>query len=244
MQLFRKPQQIDFYSVNLFRVTDIEAPKVAKPPPPPPPPVAQPVQQKPQVKPAAEVKKVETPKVTSLSPQKVRKKEIDTKVEKLKREEALAKRMAALKANMEAQKLKEEAKEAAKEAISKISQQYQKEYSAASPPAGPPGSGQQNNDLSDIEKAYLASVHSRILQNWILPDLQNWENDIEAVVVLTIDKSGSITKYFFEKKSNNQYFDKFVEKAIQESDPLPPFPAEFKEKQMEIGLRFYPGGLL
>lgn len=241
MQLFRRPQHIDFYAVNLFRVTDITAPPaITTPQPPSAPPQVQP---QPQVETVPQPKKIETPPTTSLSPQRVRKKPVDSKAEKIKRDELINKKMVAMKAELAAKAAKQDAKEAAREAVSKISELYQKQHATA-PPAGPPGSGQQSMALSDIQKAYLASVHSRILKNWILPDLQNWDKDLEAVIVIKFDKSGTILKHFFEKKSNNQYFDKFVEKAIQESNPLPPFPAAFTETQMELGFRFRPGELL
>jgi len=92
-------------------------------------------------------------------------------------------------------------------------------------------------------KQYFSAVYQRIHDNWILPDLQNWDNSLEAVLVVTIRKDGVIADSFFERKSNNIYFNQFVLKAVKDSSPLPPFPEQLEENTLEIGLRFKPGEL-
>ena len=61
--------------------------------------------------------------------------------------------------------------------------------------------------------------------------------------LITIRKDGIITNSFFEKKSDNIYFNQFVLKAIKEASPLPPFPDRLDKNMLEIGLRFKPGEL-
>ena len=92
-------------------------------------------------------------------------------------------------------------------------------------------------------KQYLATVYQTIHDHWVLPDLQNWDNSLEAVLVINIRKDGVITDSFFERKSANIYFNQFVLKAVKDSSPLPPFPAQLTENNFEIGLRFKPGEL-
>lgn len=79
--------------------------------------------------------------------------------------------------------------------------------------------------------------------HWVLPDLQNWDNALEAVLIIIIRKDGFVTDSFFERKSDNIYFNQFVLKALREASPLPPFPDQLDKNTLEIGLRFKPGEL-
>ena len=92
-------------------------------------------------------------------------------------------------------------------------------------------------------KQYFSAVYQKIHDNWVLPDLQNWDNSLEAILVIVIRKDGTITDSYFERKSDNIYFNQFVLKAIKDSTPLPPFPEQLDENTLEIGLRFKPGEL-
>lgn len=107
--------------------------------------------------------------------------------------------------------------------------------------SGPKGS--TGIELDFYTKQYYSAVYQKIHDHWVLPDLQNWDNALEAVLVITIRKDGVVTDSFFEKKSANIYFNQFVLKAIKESSPLPPFPDQLNESTLEIGLRFKPGEL-
>jgi hypothetical protein len=109
--------------------------------------------------------------------------------------------------------------------------------SAAAGPAGP------GISVDEAMGMYYAAVFQRIQANWYIPPLQNWEDSLEAVLVIQVSRTGTILKTFFEKKSANLYFNQFVYKTVQDSAPLPPFPGELDEKSMEIGLRFSPAGV-
>ncbi|MEJ2270414.1 MAG: energy transducer TonB [Desulfobulbaceae bacterium] len=76
-----------------------------------------------------------------------------------------------------------------------------------------------------------------------MPDLQNWDNSLEAVLIIKIRRDGTVTDTFFERKSDNIYFNQFVLKALKDAAPLPPFPDQLQENSFEIGLRFKPGEL-
>ena len=93
-------------------------------------------------------------------------------------------------------------------------------------------------------KQYLATVYQKIHEHWVLPDLQNWDNSLEAVLVIVIQRDGTVAKSYFERKSDNIYFNQFVLKAVKDAAPLPPFPDQLQENTFEIGLRFKPGELL
>ena len=92
-------------------------------------------------------------------------------------------------------------------------------------------------------KQYLSAVYQKIHDHWILPDLQNWDNALEAILVIVIRRNGVVTDSSFEKKSDNIYFNQFVLKALKESSPMPPFPDQLEEETLEVGLRFKPGEL-
>ena len=96
----------------------------------------------------------------------------------------------------------------------------------------------------DANKAYLGAVAMRIQENWILPDLQSWQANLEAIVCLQVQRDGKVIDVVVEQKSANSYFDQFVMKAIHDASPLPPFPAEMTETELEICPKFHPGGLL
>ena len=68
-------------------------------------------------------------------------------------------------------------------------------------------------------------------------------NALEAVLIIIIRKDGFVTDSYFERKSDNIYFNQFVLKALKESSPMPPFPDQLDEDTLEIGLRFKPGEL-
>lgn len=97
--------------------------------------------------------------------------------------------------------------------------------------------------LDQVTRDYLIAVNNQIQQHWILPNLQNWQKNLRAVIVLRINRDGMVINSFFEEKSDNINFNQFVKKAIREASPLPPFPAEIIKPEMEIGLRFRPGEL-
>jgi TonB family protein len=106
--------------------------------------------------------------------------------------------------------------------------------------SGPKGTGVEPEFYM---KQYLSAVYQKIHDHWILPDLQNWDNSLEAVLSITIGRDGTITDSHFERKSANIYFNQFVLKAVKEASPMPPFPDKLIENSLEIGLRFKPGEL-
>jgi outer membrane biosynthesis protein TonB len=111
---------------------------------------------------------------------------------------------------------------------------------ASSTAAGPVGAG---NNVDETMKQYYAAVFQRIQAHWFLPPLQDWDENLEAVLVIKVDRNGKITKSFFEKKSNNLYFNQFLNKTVHDSAPLPSFPKELDASSLEIGLRFTPSGI-
>lgn len=93
-------------------------------------------------------------------------------------------------------------------------------------------------------KQYYISVSQKIHQHWVLPEMQKWDENLEAIMVVYVRRDGIVTKKEFEKKSPNLFFNQFVEKTLREALPLPPFPPGLKHNELEIGLVFHPAGLI
>ncbi len=204
---------------------------------------------KPEVSP---VVKTTITKPVSLKPIKQK-----IKVGKTKEEEALDK--AKLSQMVQRIKAKAEAGQAAKDAVSKLADSLKTHTPGPTPGpsektttaqtgsttktggvSGPKGTGIEPDFYM---KQYLSAVYQKIHDHWVLPDLQNWDNALEAVLIITIRKDGFVTDSFFERKSDNIYFNQFVLKALKEASPLPPFPDQLDQSTLEIGLRFKPGEL-
>jgi colicin import membrane protein len=262
----RQPRLPEIYTVNLYNATEISAPQAPAPAPKavekPAARATEPKEKKPAVsiQPAKPdtASNIQTAiaKPVSLKPiqQKI-------KVGKTKEEEALDKaklsqvvqRLKASAAQTEAQ---EAADKAAKDAVSKLADAI-KTTNVATKEIATPTSGQTSSTRSagisgprgtGIEpdfymKQYLSAVYQKIHDHWVLPDLQNWDNSLEAVLLISIRRDGVVTETSFERKSDNIYFNQFVLKAVKDAAPLPPFPDQLKENIFEIGLRFKPGEL-
>jgi colicin import membrane protein len=85
---------------------------------------------------------------------------------------------------------------------------------------------------------YEMEVYSLIRSNWYYPpDLASGKNP-EATVVLTVKSDGTILKSRFEKRSADVLFDESVLKAIERSNPLPPFPEGYRKTHEEIYINF------
>jgi len=184
------------------------------------------------------------------------------KIGKTKEEEAIDKArvdqiIKRLKTGAAQKEAKAEADKAAKDAVNKLADvlktntgtttedAVQKTNQASSTTetaavSGPRGTGIEPDFYL---KQYLSAVYQKIHDHWVLPDLQNWDNSLEAVLVITINRNGTVANTFFERKSDNIYFNQFVLKAVKDASPLPPFPDQLKENVFELGLRFKPGEL-
>jgi colicin import membrane protein len=257
----QQPRFPEIYTVNLFTAIEVAEtspspaetsaakPAVRQIEPEAKKPVVsiQPV--KPEVSPAV---KTAITKPISLKPIKQK-----IKVGKTKEEEALDK--AKLSQMVQRIKAKAEAGQAAKDAVSKLADSLKTHTPGPTPGpsektttaqtgsttktggvSGPKGTGIEPDFYM---KQYLSAVYQKIHDHWVLPDLQNWDNALEAVLIITIRMDGFVTDSFFERKSDNIYFNQFVLKALKEASPLPPFPDQLDKSTLEIGLRFKPGEL-
>jgi colicin import membrane protein len=100
--------------------------------------------------------------------------------------------------------------------------------------AGSPG-GSIRDDI------YRAQVAEWIRSNWSYPVALGEamrQMDLEAVVVVQVDQYGKILNSRFVKRSANGIFDQSVEKAVERSDPVPPFPEGYRKSTEELEVRF------
>ena len=85
---------------------------------------------------------------------------------------------------------------------------------------------------------YQAKIENRIKSNWSYPVAVQGSKDLEAVIVVKVRRDGKIMEMQFAKKSSNSIFDQSVAKAVERSDPLPPFPEGYLKSYDEIEIRF------
>jgi len=121
-----------------------------------------------------------------------------------------------------------------------------KAAAGAATAAAQAGSGSGNGPSGGIAvdenlRRYLIAVNSQIQEHWVLPDLQNWKANVEAIVIIRVRRDGTVVETTFKKRSDNVFFNQFVEKTLKLSTPLPPFPIGINQSEMEIGLKFRPG---
>ena len=102
-------------------------------------------------------------------------------------------------------------------------------------PGGTGGGGPPGGTAMQI---YQMEVESLIKSNWHYPAALESRKDLEAIVVLAVKSDGTILKTRFEKRSADVLFDESVSKAIERSNPLPPFPEGYRMTHDEIEINF------
>jgi colicin import membrane protein len=100
------------------------------------------------------------------------------------------------------------------------------------------GTGNRKSAVGISIRIYQIEVENRIKQNWSYPVAMGGRSDFEAIVVIKVKKDGKILDKQFKKRSSNAVFDQSVLKAIERSDPLPPFPEGYVRRYDEIEINF------
>ncbi len=85
---------------------------------------------------------------------------------------------------------------------------------------------------------YQLEVEMWIKGNWSYPVASKGNENLEAIVVLKVNRDGAILKTKFKKQSASGLFDESVSRAIEKSDPLPPFPEGYRKTYDEIEINF------
>jgi len=102
-------------------------------------------------------------------------------------------------------------------------------------PGGTGGGGAPGGTAMQL---YQMEVESLIKSNWHYPAALESKKDLEAIVVLAVKSDGTILKTRFEKRSADVLFDESVSKAIERSNPLPPFPEGYRITHEELEINF------
>jgi colicin import membrane protein len=130
-------------------------------------------------------------------------------------------------------KVKKENDQHLKQALSKLEAKAEAEQAGG----GPGGGG----DVGITMRMYQLAVEQRIKGNWSCPvallDAKRMK-DLKATVVVKVSRDGSIMKSWLEQKSSDVIFDKSVLRAVERSDPLPPFPEGYNRSFDLIEVRF------
>ena len=88
---------------------------------------------------------------------------------------------------------------------------------------------------------YYSLIWAKIKESWIIPEnLLKETVDLEAIIIIIIERDGSIRRMWFDKKSNDSIYDQTAMRAIMKAEPLPPIPKEFTGNSLEVGIRFIP----
>lgn len=263
----KKPVFPEFLSVDLVNIAaPLPQPVTTVTPPPPASPQSKVTIQKLKsveprktapISPVVAEESVVVPiKAISIKPLKRKKKKIlppDTsardkrrarEAEQKKQQQALAILRQQLMQEAQRQKaLADAEKEAADEAVSALKNMLQADAAVVSsspkPRASTPNRGGGSTNI--IESQYQSSIFSSLQEHWALPEIKSWNPELTAVVVIHIAKNGRIIKHRFEKKSGDRVFDQFVNRTIQEANPLPGIPEAMRVQQYRVGLRFKPG---
>jgi len=130
-------------------------------------------------------------------------------------------------------KVKAEKSEHLAQAISKIEAQAEG--------AAEKGSVKGNTESGITIRMYQMAVEEQIKSNWSYPVAlisPKKRRDLEAIVVVKVKANGTVIKSWFKEQSSNSIFNGSVLKAIERSDPLPPFPEGYRKSYDEIEIRF------
>jgi colicin import membrane protein len=88
---------------------------------------------------------------------------------------------------------------------------------------------------------YQMEVREKIKSNWSFPSAHldpKVKKNLEAVVIVKVRNNGTILESWVKKRSSSVIFDQTVIKAIERSDPLPPFPEGYRKTHDEIEFTF------
>ncbi len=119
------------------------------------------------------------------------------------------------------------------QALSKLEHQIQEDAEKEATPGG------AAHGIS--MRMYQMMVENKIKGNWAYPvalDSNQGKKDLVAVVLVKVRSDGSILDFSFAQKSSSAMFDRSVRKAIERSDPLPPFPEGYRRTYDEIEINF------
>jgi TonB family protein len=116
------------------------------------------------------------------------------------------------------------------------------------PPAAPPQSATATTpvpsfvlpkvDAPEFDCSDYCLVFQRKLESqWTPPPLTGHE-PMQAIVVFTINRDGSVSGLSVEATSGNFYFDQAAQRAVLLAAPLPPLPRSFLSPTLRVHVAF------
>jgi len=106
---------------------------------------------------------------------------------------------------------------------------------------GQGSSGEGGTETGITMRMYQLAVEEQIKSNWSYPVAltdPKKRKDLQAIVIVKVQQDGTVLKSWFKERSASSIFDGSVLKAIERSDPLPPFPEGYKKTSEEFEIRF------
>ncbi len=135
------------------------------------------------------------------------------------------------------------ADESLSQALSRLrSEVEKKQQGGGKAGSGSPGGDKSRRKLDPIE-IYKLEIRYHILENWVYSrQLAGDEKGLRTVIGIDIDQDGSITDIWYDRRSENEYFDESARRAVLKSDPLPALPQGYSS--YTVGLEFTPSDLI
>ena len=96
--------------------------------------------------------------------------------------------------------------------------------------------GQDRSGISI--RLYQMEVETWIRSHWSYPVAVQSTKNLETTVLLKVKMDGTILNTWVKKRSSNSIFDQSVIKAIEKSDPLPPFPEGYRKSYEDFEITF------
>ncbi|MBW1722727.1 MAG: TonB family protein [Deltaproteobacteria bacterium] len=87
-------------------------------------------------------------------------------------------------------------------------------------------------------RLYEMEVETLIKSHWAYPVALEESRTLEATIVLRVKADGTVLDTKFLKPSGNHIFDQSVLKAIERSEPLPPFPETYRKSYEDFEIHF------
>lgn len=129
-------------------------------------------------------------------------------------------------------------------ALSKNKQAIQEKevpIEAAQVPEGGTGAGSLSHTVSaetmdPVYAQYYALIKERINREWVTaPKLFDTSEDLKALLVVRIDRQGTVIETTLDQSSGNYSFDLSAERAIEHASPLPTPPPGLEEEVLNEG---------
>jgi protein TonB len=102
------------------------------------------------------------------------------------------------------------------------------------PDGSPQGTGRVTVEVDFPYAWYIQAVHRKISQHW---DDQAREGS-QPVIVFEIGRNGQVGRVKVEKTSGNALYDQAAMRAIQNANPFPNLPDDFKTPPLRVHLLF------